>query len=132
MLVACLHEHVEKWAGQRAGLPPITVTDWFPMKKVSEQFSIALILCLVDFMESTSIAKAVARRHKYEIFVRQEILAMGLANILGSMFSSYTTTGSFSRSAVAADVGAKRQLAGTITGSIFCPICHSLVVPELC
>lgn len=104
-------------AEQHAGLPPVTVTDWFPMKHTSTLLGTAFIVFIVDFMESTSIAKAMARAKNYEISVPQEILAMGVANLLGAMFSSYTTTGSFSRSAVSADIGAKRQLQGTITGS---------------
>lgn len=77
-----------------------------------------MLLCrfLVGFMESISIAKALARRHKYEICVTQEIMAMGFANLLGSMFNAYACTGSFSRSAVSADIGAKTALQGGITG----------------
>lgn len=77
-----------------------------------------MLLCrfLVGFMESISIAKALARRHKYEIGVTQEIMAMGFANLLGSMFNAYACTGSFSRSAVSADIGAKTALQGGITG----------------
>lgn len=70
-------------------------------------------------MESISIAKALARRHKYEIQVTQEIVAMGFSNLLGSMFNAYACTGSFSRSAVSADIGAKTALQGGITGADF-------------
>lgn len=72
---------------------------------------------LVGFMESISIAKALARRHKYEIGVTQEIIALGFASLLGSMFNAYPCTGSFSRSAVAAEIGAKTALQGGITGA---------------
>ena len=70
-------------------------------------------------MESISISKALARKHNYTINVTQEILSMGAANLVGGMFSSYPTTGSFSRSAVSADVGAKTPLQGVITGACF-------------
>lgn len=105
------------------GLPSITVDDWFPMTQFSKQLGTAFILFIVGFMESISISKALARKGKYEISVQQEIMAMGIANVFGAMFSSYATTGSFSRSAVSADIGAKRQLQGTITG-----VCVMLVL----
>jgi hypothetical protein len=46
----------------------------------------------------------------------QELVGLGVANVAGAMFNCYTTTGSFSRSAVNNLSGAKSQLAGTVTG----------------
>ena len=46
----------------------------------------------------------------------QELRGLGLANIVGSMFNCYTTTGSFSRSSVMDMVGSKTQLAGIVSG----------------
>lgn len=43
---------------------------------------------------------ALARKNGYTLAYNQEIVGLGLANFAGAMFSSYTTTGSFSRSAV--------------------------------
>eukprot|EP00892_Ulva_mutabilis_P007475 jgi/Ulvmu1/509/UM001_0517.1 len=98
------------------GLPSATIKHWFPMHSFGKQMQTALLLFLVGFMESISIAKALARRHKYEIGVTQEIIAMGFTNLLGSMFNAYACTGSFSRSAVSADIGAKTALQGGLTG----------------
>lgn len=42
----------------------------------------------------------VCRKNGYELSYNQEIVGLGVANFAGAMFSSYTTTGSFSRSAV--------------------------------
>ena len=50
----------------------------------------------------------------------QELRGLGVANIIGSMFNCYTTTGSFSRSAVSADTGSKTQVFG-IWGGEPCP-----------
>lgn len=71
---------------------------------------------LVAFLESQSIATALALKNGYEISTNREIIGMGLANLFGAMFNTYSTTGSFSRSAVNNDVGAKSSLAGLITG----------------
>ena len=46
----------------------------------------------------------------------QELRGLGLANLVGAAFNCYTTTGSFSRSAIMNDVGARTQLAGIISG----------------
>lgn len=46
------------------------------------------------------------------------MFGLGLANILGSFFSAYPSTGSFSRSAVNNDSGAKTGLAGIVAGTI--------------
>ena len=44
----------------------------------------------------------------------QELRGLGIANLAGAMFNTYTTTGSFSRSAVMDQCGAKTQLAAYI------------------
>jgi MFS superfamily sulfate permease-like transporter len=53
-----------------------------------------------------------------ELNYNQEIVALGLANFAGAMFSSYTTTGSFSRSAINNSCGARTPLAGFVTSMI--------------
>ena len=65
-----------------------------------------------------AIAKSLAAKHKYEVNATQELFALGVANMLGSLTSAYPVTGSFSRSAVNNQVGAKTQLAGLVTGCL--------------
>merc|ERR1719183_148854 len=69
-------------------------------------------------MESITISKRIAARHKYEIDADQELIGLGLANMLGSCFTSYPVTGSFSRSAVNDDTGAKSGVAAMVTASM--------------
>ena len=57
-------------------------------------------------------------RNDYEIDPNQELVSLGLSNFLGSAFSSYPITGSFTRSAVNNDTGAKTNLAGAITATV--------------
>ena len=47
----------------------------------------------------------------------QELQGLGIANLMGAAFNCYTTTGSFSRSAIMDNVGACTQLAGIISGA---------------
>jgi MFS superfamily sulfate permease-like transporter len=67
----------------------------------------ALVMALIGFMEATSISKAIAAQTREKVDTSRELVGQGLANIAGSFFSSYTVSGSFSRSAVAAKNGAK-------------------------
>lgn len=100
------------------GLPPCTIGLWSPMPNFSELIPVAVVVMIVDLMESTSIARAVAAKNRYEIVANTEIIGLGIANFAGSAFSAYTTTGSFSRTAINHETGAKSPLAGFITGTL--------------
>ncbi len=67
----------------------------------------AFIMALIGFMEATSISRALAAKSREKLDPNQELIGQGLANIVGSFFQSYTVSGSFSRSAVAAKSGAR-------------------------
>jgi MFS superfamily sulfate permease-like transporter len=99
----------------------LTVSGWFPIPDFRTQLRTTTILCAVYILESNAIAKSVARKNKYEIVMQQEILALGLANVIGSMFSAFPVTGSFSRTSLVAQIGARRQLHGTVTGLFIRP-----------
>ena len=76
----------------------------------------ALTIALVSFMESIAVAKAIQVKHRdYKVIPNQELIALGLANVLGSFFQSYPTTGGFSRTAVNDQAGAKSGLASIIS-----------------
>ena len=75
----------------------------------------ALVMALIGFMEATSISKAIAATTRQRVDTNQELIGQGLANIAGSFFGSYTVSGSFSRSAVAARSGARTGLFAIIS-----------------
>ncbi len=75
----------------------------------------ALVMALIGFMEVTSISKAIAAQTRQRADTSKELVGQGLANIVGSFFSSFTVSGSFSRSAVAAKNGAKTGLFAIIS-----------------
>jgi MFS superfamily sulfate permease-like transporter len=89
-----------------AGLPELRVPelrmDFFWVLLPS-----ALVMALIGFMEATSISKAIAAQTRERVDTSKELVGQGLANIVGSFFSAFTVSGSFSRSAVAAKNGAK-------------------------
>ncbi|XP_073167400.1 sodium-independent sulfate anion transporter isoform X5 [Lepidochelys kempii] len=63
-------------------------------------------------------ATATASQNNYRIDPNQELLAMGLTNLLGSFVSSYPVTGSFGRTAVNAQTGVCTPAGGLITGTL--------------
>jgi SulP family sulfate permease len=77
----------------------------------------ALTISLVSFMESIAVAKAVQTKHRdYKVIPNQELIGIGLANVVGSFFQSFPTTGGFSRTAVNVQAGARTGLATIISG----------------
>lgn len=76
----------------------------------------AFVIALVAFMESISMAKAISTQTKQRIDANQELIGQGLANVGGSFFQSYPTTGSFSGSAINLQAGARTGLASVFNG----------------
>ena len=95
------------------GIPEIT------LENIQALIPIAITIALIAFMEAISVGKAIQAKHKnFEIDPNQELIALGLANIVGSLFKSFNVTGGFSRSAVNDQAGAKTGLAGVISAGL--------------
>ncbi|CAN5870951.1 sulfate permease [soil metagenome] len=75
----------------------------------------AFIVAFVGFIESISVAKAVATKEKYKIDSNQELRALGLANLSAAFFSGFPVAGSFSRTAVQYQSGGRTQMASILT-----------------
>ncbi len=97
------------------GLPALT-TPQLNVQNLTALLPIALTISLVGFMESIAVAKAIQARHKnYKVDPNQELIGLGIANIGGSFFQAFPTTGGFSRTAVNDQAGAKTGLASIIS-----------------
>lgn len=104
------------------GLFPVSIGK-LHFSNLSDILPTAVSACLIGYMESVAIGKNLAAKHGYEIDAGQEMLALGLSNVVGGCFSCYPVTGSFSRSAVCNATGGKTQLAGIISAIImFCTL----------
>ena len=101
------------------GLPEFAIPD-INSAHLIELVPAALTLALIAFMEAVSVAKAIQAKHKgeYEIDANQELIGLGLGNVVGSFFGSFPTTGGFSRSAVNEQAGAKTNLAAIISAAL--------------
>jgi SulP family sulfate permease len=98
-----------------AGLPSLLVPSMSPDAAL-QLFTPALIIALVAFMESISMAKAMASKSRQHIDPNQELVGQGLANIGGSFFQAYPACGSFTGSAINLQAGAKTGLAMVFNG----------------
>jgi len=75
----------------------------------------AIIISILGFMEAISIAKDIAARNGERLDPNQELIGQGLANIAGSFGGSYPVSGSFSRSAVNFQAGARTGMSSVFT-----------------
>jgi SulP family sulfate permease len=96
------------------GLPSVSAPR-LDMDKFGAMLSAALVISLVGFMEAISIAKAIAAKTKQRLDPNQELVGQGLANIVGSLTQAFPVSGSFSRSAVNMNSGARSGMSSVIT-----------------
>jgi len=99
------------------GLPKLEVPI-FSFELFGSLFSAAMVIALVGFMEAISIAKAMAATTKDHIDPNQELIGQGLGNIVGSFTQAYPASGSFSRSAVNLNAGARTGFSSVVTAVI--------------
>ncbi len=98
----------------------------------------AITLALVQFMKNVSLARVFATRHGYTIDANRELMGVGASNFLGSLFQGIPASGSFSRSAVNDQAGAKSPLANVFAAVVvgltllfLTPLFYFLPVPAL-
>jgi SulP family sulfate permease len=78
----------------------------------------AFVLTMVGLMEAMAISKTIAVESKQEIDANIELYGQGMANIIGSFFSSFVVSGSFSRSAINFRSGAQTGFSSIITSTL--------------
>jgi len=100
-----------------AGLPPITIPGFDP-GLIRELLPAALLISIVGFLESVSVAKSLASKRRQKIDANQELVALGAANIGASFTGGYPVTGGFSRSLVNFTTGAVTPLASIVTATL--------------
>ncbi|KAG8898388.1 hypothetical protein FRB99_007458, partial [Tulasnella sp. 403] len=96
---------------KHTGAPPI---DRELLSAMASDFPVATIIML---LEHIAIGKSFGRLNGYKIDPNQELVAIGVTNGIGSLFSAYAATGSFSRTAVKSKSGVRTPLAGVVTGA---------------
>lgn len=97
------------------GLPAFRLPR-FSLDAFVQLLSAAFIIALVAFMESISMAKAMAAKSKQRVFPNQELIGQGMANLGGAFFQAYPACGSFTGSAINLQAGAKTGFAMVANG----------------
>lgn len=78
----------------------------------------SITVVIVGTIEHMAIVKSFGRINGYNAIPGQELVALGVGNIVGSFFGAFPATGSFSRSAISSQCGSKSPLAAFFTSSV--------------
>jgi len=97
-----------------AGLPPFALPSFDPSLWQALLVP-ALLISLVGFVESVSVAQTLAAKRRQRIVPNQELTALGASNLAAAFSGGYPVTGGFARSVVNFDAGAASPLAGAFT-----------------
>lgn len=97
-----------------AGLPPLTLPSLDP-GLLSQLLLPALLISIIGFVESVSVAKTFAAKRRRRIEPDQELVGLGASNLAAAFTGGYPVTGGFSRSVVNFDAGAATPAAGAFT-----------------
>jgi SulP family sulfate permease len=98
-----------------AAIPPLSMPD-FSFETFKTLAPAVLAITLLALTEAVAIARSIAVKSGQKLDGNQEFVGQGLSNIIGSFFSAYVATGSFNRSGVNYEAGAKTPLAAAIAG----------------
>lgn len=107
--------------------PPLSMPDLSP-STLQQLFAATLIMTLLASTEAMAIARAIALKTKDAFNANQEFIGQGLANVAGSFFSAYPSSGSFNRTGVNLAAGAKTPLAA-LCAAVFLIIILAFVSP---
>jgi len=91
------------------GLPSFNIPD-FQFSDLRRLLPTAITLALVQFMTVISLGKTFGFEHGYSVRANNELFALGSANIMSGLFQGLPASGSYSRSAINDDTGAKTPL----------------------
>jgi SulP family sulfate permease len=97
-----------------SGMPPFAMPV-FDYKLWSSLLPAAVLISLVGFVESISIAQTLAAKRRQRIVPNQELVSLGMSNFAAAMSGGFPVTGGFARSVVNYDAGAETPLAGAFT-----------------
>jgi len=96
-------------------LPPLSSPD-FSLDTIRHLATPALAVTLFALTEAVSIGRSLGARSGQRIDGNQEFIGQGLSNLFGSFFSGYVATGSFNRSGLNYQAGARTPLAAMFAG----------------
>ncbi|MDJ0825994.1 MAG: sulfate permease [Rhodobacter sp.] len=96
------------------GLPPL-IAPSFDLDLWSSLLGSALLISIIGFVESVSVAQTLAAKKRQRIVPDQELIGLGASNVAAAVSGGYPVTGGFARSVVNFDAGAETPAAGAFT-----------------
>jgi SulP family sulfate permease len=91
-------------------IPPLSAPD-LSYETVRSLLAAVAVMTLLGLTEAVAIARSVASLQRDDFDGSREFIGQGMANVAGSFFSAYPTSGSFNRSGVNVVSGARTPLA---------------------
>ena len=120
-----------------AAIPPFSLPE-FTLDGLRKAASIAFAITILGLTEAVSIGRAIALRSEQRTDGNQEFIGQGLSNIVGSFFSAYASSGSFNRSGLNYEAGAKTPLAAAFAALMLmgilllvAPLARYLPIPAM-
>ena len=96
------------------GLPPLTLPS-FSIDMWGTIIGAAILISVIGFVESVSVAHTLAAKKRQRIDPDQELIGLGAANLAASFTGGFPVTGGFSRSIVNYDAGSNTPASGAYT-----------------
>ncbi|WP_407491658.1 SulP family inorganic anion transporter [Pseudooceanicola sp. MF1-13] len=96
------------------GLPPLSMPS-FSLELWGQLFLSAILISIIGFVESVSVAQTLAAKRRQRIVPDQELIGLGASNVAAAISGGYPVTGGFARSVVNFDAGAETPAAGAFT-----------------
>ena len=97
--------------------PPLSTPD-FSLSSLKALAPEAFAIALLGLIEASSIGRSIATKTNQRINPSQEFIGQGASNIVGSFFSSYASSGSFTRTSVNYEAGARTPLSAILAALI--------------
>jgi SulP family sulfate permease len=91
-------------------LPPLSVPD-LSFGTIEELLNVSVAVTGLALIEAVSIARSIALKSGQRLHGNQEFIGQGLSNLFGAFFSAYPASGSFNRSGLNYEAGARTPLA---------------------
>ncbi|WP_448502578.1 SulP family inorganic anion transporter, partial [Sphingomonas sp.] len=120
-----------------SGLPPFGIPG-IDLDLWAQLWVPALLISIIGFVESVSVAQTLAAKRRQRISPDQELIGLGSSNLASAFSGGYPVTGGFARSVVNFDAGAETPAAGAFTAvgialaSLFLtPLLYSLPIATL-
>ncbi|MFH1468045.1 MAG: SulP family inorganic anion transporter [Pseudomonadota bacterium] len=118
-------------------LPSLTLPD-LTLIPPTQLLGPALVLAILGTIEAIAIARTLADRSGHNFDPNQQLVAQGIGNMGAGLFGGIASTGSFTRSAVNFEAGARTRMSGVLAGVMvmvlvlaFGPLADRIPVPAL-